>query len=54
MSPSFLKILCYLFRPFTIKLASSAFICAGRCRIRQRPAQINAFDATVMMKGLHV
>ena len=32
MSPSFLgKILCYTWRPFTIKLASSAIVCAGLC-----------------------
>ena len=34
MSPSFLvKILCYTWWPFTITLASSAIICAGRCLI---------------------
>ena len=34
MSPSFLvKILCYTWRPFTITLASSAIIYAGRCLI---------------------
>ena len=34
MSPSFLvEILCYTCGPFTITLASSAYICAGRCLI---------------------
>ena len=34
LSPSFLvKIVCYTWRPFTITLASSAIICAGRCLI---------------------
>ena len=33
MFPLFLiKILCYTYRPFTFKLASSVFICAG-CRL---------------------
>ena len=33
MSPSFLvKILCYIYRSFIIKLASSAYICAGRLK----------------------
>ena len=59
MSPYFLvKILCYSERPFTITLTSSAIICAGRCpeyfRIRQRPTQIIADDANVMVKGLYV
>ena len=41
MSPSFLvKIICYICRPVTITLVSSAFICAGRC-----PPQINAEDS---------
>jgi hypothetical protein len=44
--PFLIKILCYTCRPFTITLASSAFICAGLSdfRIRQRPAQINPDD----------
>ena len=34
MSPSFLfKILCYTWRPLTITLPSSVFICARRCLI---------------------
>ena len=34
MSPSFfLKILCYTWRPFTIKLVSLTIICAERCLI---------------------
>ena len=34
MYPLFLfKIVCYTCRPFTITLASSAYICAGHCLI---------------------
>ena len=46
MSPSFLvKILLH------IKLAPSAIVCL---RIRQRPAQTIADDASLMVKGLHL
>ena len=62
MSPSFLvKILCYTWRPFTISLASSTLSristrsteCYNHFRIRQRPVQIIADDARLMVKGLH-
>ena len=57
MSPSFLvKILCYAWRPFTVKLASSAIVCAGHCLVLRRilgPKRYESGERRRLQNELH-